>query len=213
MVLTLIWTGFSPDLVFASNLESYSNYSVETIHSSDKYIKQKITDKITGEIQWLETNYNDDGTSRSIAKSRDEEYTVENNLDEIIVRKDNQLFETIDIKNGSKIKELNFEEINDESIKPYGPWGELTYRYSSRSTRVTLVGAAIAIAAAIFAVNPGASIAITIGTVIIDLNLQNIYYRIGTQTKYDLGTRTYHIREITTAFEVSDYTGYLFMIF
>lgn len=212
LILVIMLT--STSTIFASDMEIYDDYLIETINNDVGYTKLKITNTKTGEIEWLESFEYENGESYMIARSENVEYIIESNNESVIVTRDNEVIDEILLTDTpdemSDIQSLlNNNSEGSVSTYAYGSWSAPTWRQSSRSFRVTLLSAAIGIVATIFGLPKTESIVITVATTAFGLALKDLYYEICRQYRFDYDNKIYQGRDITYIYEVSNYTGLL----
>lgn len=186
----------------------YEEYVVDTVVSKGTYTKQKITNIKTGEVEWLEGNHYSDGTSRLISTSESENdiYIIENNLKEITITKNDKIFKKMDLE------KPDIEIITNSKItlnSDWSEWGPISFSTGSKSTGVGRAGVVISVVATLLGVPPTASIAITVAAQIISENIENMYYEIETQFRFNHATYAYQRKDVFYMYKYSNYTGFM----
>lgn len=212
LALIVLFTSAFPISIYAKQSEIITdNLSFEIGIGKDNCEKIKITNFQTGEIEYLKTSYNDNGTRTfSVTSNKHNKIiTIEENIENIIVKEDKQI-----IKIYSKGEEIVNDEVLglDFNIRPlaFGSWSNPYITYGHKALWVGITAGVLAgIVAMIFNLPVGAGIVVGVVATVIADGFQDLWYRHNTQYRNDWDILIYEGRKITEIYSVSNYTGYL----
>lgn len=177
-----------------------NGYTVTVVADTENYQKLEILHDDTQKVEMLES-IKEGIEWKYISIVEGEKYYMEKNGDHFLIFSDNKnIIQDIDLSRSF----INIK-MENLSVTPDADWGNKVYFEGNTGVIVGLIGAAIAIVAAIARVPAGHSIAITVATTIIGLATPIGYYKGYFQTKWE--DAMYHTRRYTTFYKYSNYTG------
>lgn len=198
MLVVIMMVTNTPFVAVAANDNTHGDYLFETIVDDGSYTKLKITNTVTGKVEWVEGYNYEDGSSHYIASSDDITYIIDADTEKISVLLDGVIINEISLAS----------EMPDSIIMPsaYEAWSGWTTEYSSSNIVVGNMSAVVAVVAAIMKLSLRANIVVAIATWLVSNAVPQTYYSISTRTRYDWSLYKMQQEIKTTFYTDSSYT-------
>lgn len=210
MILTFAILFASAFPVSAVQAKFISNdvISLETLVEKDNYSKIKVTNFLTGEIEFLETTSNEDGTRILTVTSNEHDKitTIEDNSDGMIVKENGKIIKIY--SNEQIIKSDEVSEIkSDIGLFGYGSWSNPVTTEGHKALWVGITATVVVgIISGIFKLPADHSTVVGIVAAVIADSILDIWYKTTTQYRFDYGILIYQGRQTIQRFAVSNYT-------
>lgn len=201
LALTLMMS-LLPANVFAADIRQTEtdNYTFNIIEETKTYTEMEITNKNTGEIEFLKSYTQDNGERLFVAEKNNEVTYIKSEKDGYVI-----LDESYNVIDRQKItgNVISF----DTSATLAADWSSKTYFEGDEKTDFTNMSIVVAVICLIAGAPAASGKILLIADFIVNNFIDNVYYKGWYRDKWEDGL--YYTQRYTSFYENSNYTGFI----